>query len=154
MRSPTRRIPDFNGTDSFTYEVCDDGTPALCDTAVVNVTVDAVNDAPVANDDSATTPEDTPVAIDVTANDTDVDGNLDPTSVTVTSGPANGAVAVDPVTGAVTYTPDADFNGTDSFTYEVCDDGTPVLCDTATVTVTVTPVNDPPVANDDVGDDR
>ncbi len=113
--------PDFHGTDSFSYQVCDDGSPVLCDTATVDILVLPVNDPPVANDDTATTDEDTPVTIDVVANDTDVDGNLDPTSVTVTSGPANGSVAVDPVTGEVTYTPDADFNGTDSFTYEVCD---------------------------------
>ncbi len=43
------------------------------------------------------------------------------------------------MTGAVTYTPDANFNGSDTFTYEVCDDGVPVLCDTATVTITVDP---------------
>ncbi len=55
---------DFNGSDSFTYEVCDTGTPVLCDTATVTVDVGVVNDAPVANDDAATTDEDTPVTID------------------------------------------------------------------------------------------
>ncbi len=104
-----------------------------------------MNDPPVANDDAATTGEDTPVTIDVTANDTDIDGVVDPTTVTIITGPANGALSVDPLTGEVTYTPDFDFNGTDSFTYEVCDDGTPVLCDTATVTIDVTAVDDPPV---------
>ncbi len=63
-----------------------------CDTATVTIDVTPVNDPPVANDDTTGTGEDTPVTIDVTANDTDVDGNLDPTTVTVTSGPANGAV--------------------------------------------------------------
>ncbi len=142
---------DFHGTDSFTYEVCDDGTPVLCDTATVTVTVTPVNDPPVANDDSGSTNEDTPVTVDVVANDTDADGTVDPTSVAIITSPADGSVSVDPVTGEVTYTPDADFNGTDSFTYEVCDDGTPVLCDTATVDILVLPVNDPPVANDDSG---
>ncbi len=141
--------PDFTGSDSFSYQVCDDGSPVLCDTATVDILVLPVNDPPVANDDSATTDEDTPVTVDVVANDTDIDGVIDPTTVVVVTAPANGSTSVDPVTGEVTYTPDANFNGTDSFTYEVCDDGMPVLCDTAIVTVIVDPVNDPPVANDD-----
>ncbi len=77
------------------------------------------------------------MTIDVMANDTDVDGTVDPTSVAIITSPANGSVSVDPVTGEVTYTPDPDFNGTDIFVYEVCDDGTPALCDTAVVNVTV-----------------
>ncbi len=134
--------PDFNGVDTFTYDVCDpDG---LCDTATVTVTVNSVNDAPVANDDTATTDEDTAVDIDVLANDSDIDG--DTLVVDAVTQPANGSVVVD-ADGTVTYTPNPDFNGTDTFTYTVCDpDG---LCDTATVTVTVDPVNDAPVANDD-----
>ncbi|WP_151895358.1 cadherin-like domain-containing protein, partial [Patiriisocius marinistellae] len=141
--------PDFTGTDTFEYQVCDDGTPVICDIATVTVTVDPVNDGPVAVDDTATTDEDIPVLIDVTANDTDLDGEIDPTTVTIVTAPTNGTVTVDPVTGEVTYTPDPDFTGTDTFEYQVCDDGTPVICDTATVTVTVDPVNDGPVAVDD-----
>ncbi len=137
---------NFNGSDSFTYQVCD--TTALCDTAVVDVTVGVVNDAPVANDYTATTNEDTAVTVDVVANDTDVDGNLDPTSVSIVAGPSNGAItSINPATGEITYQPNLNFNGSDSFTYQVCDTGG--LCDTATVTVTVTPVNDAPVANND-----
>ena len=82
---------DFNGDDSFTYFANDgqaDSAPAT-----VTITVNAVNDPPVANDDSATTGEDTQVDIDVLANDSDVDGNLDPASVNVSSGPANGTTA-------------------------------------------------------------
>ena len=144
---------NFNGTDSFIYLVCDDGTPlpSLCDTAVVTVTVLPVNDAPVAVNDFATTPEETPVVINVPANDTDVDGNLDLTSVTILSGPSNGSVTVDAVTGAVTYTPALNFNGTDIFTYSICDTGLPVYCDTATVTVNVTQLNDTPEISDTTG---
>ena len=98
--------------------------------------------------DSASTLEDTPVDVDVTANDTDVDGDLDPTSVTVTSGPSNGGVTVNSSTGVVTYTPDPGFNGTDTFTYQVCD-GTP-LCASGTVTVTVDSIVDAPTVVDDV----
>ena len=133
----------------MTYEVCDDGSPVLCDSATVTITVGPVNDPPVASDDAGTTDEDTSVTVDVVANDTDLDGSVDPATVAVTSGAGNGTTSVDPVSGEITYTPDADFAGTDSFTYEVCDDGAPVLCDTAVVTVTVDPVNDPPVAGDD-----
>ncbi|MCO6176476.1 cadherin-like domain-containing protein, partial [Flavobacterium sp. NRK F10] len=92
----------------------------LCDTATVTVVVNPVNDAPVATNDNATTNEDTPVIIDVTANDTDTDGTIDPTTVVVTVNPSNGTVTVDPVTGEVTYTPNPDYFGTDTFEYQVC----------------------------------
>jgi large repetitive protein len=137
---------NYNGPDSVSYQVCD--TAAACDTAVVSITVNAVDDAPVANDDSAGTPEDTAVVIPVVANDTDIDGNLDPSTVTIAAGPTHGGVTVNPVTGAITYSPAANYNGADSFTYQVCD--TTALCDTATVTLTVSSVDDTPIANDDI----
>ncbi len=133
--------PDFNGTDTITYTVTDpDG---LTDTATVTVTVNPVNDAPVAADDTATTDEDTAITIDVLGNDTDVDG--DTLTITNVSDPANGTAEI--VGGKVVYTPNADFNGTDTLTYTVSDGngGT----DTATVTVTVGDANDAPVAADD-----
>ena len=141
--------PDFHGTDTLVYSICDTGMPVLCDTAIVVITVSPVNDAPVANDDTATTDEDTPVVIDIPSNDTDVDGNLDETTVTVVTPPTNGTATVDPVTGEITYTPNPDFHGTDTLVYSICDTGIPVLCDTAIVVITVSPVNDAPVANDD-----
>ena len=136
--------PGVSGPDSFQYEICD--ATALCATATVSVVVNAVNDAPVAADDGALTAEDTPVVVDVVGNDVDPDG--DPLSVVSVTSPADGSV-VDNGDGSVTYSPDPDFFGTDSFTYTVCDNGAPALCDTATVTVDVTPVNDPPTAGDD-----
>jgi hypothetical protein len=105
------------------------------------------NQPPVANDDAADTDEDTPVVIDVVANDVDDDANLDSTTVTVTIGPSNGGTVVNTTTGEVTYSPAPDFNGSDSFVYEVCD--TEGLCDTATVSITVNAVNDPSTAVDD-----
>jgi hypothetical protein len=136
--------PDFNGTDSFSYAANDgqsDSNPAT-----VTLTVAAINDAPVADDDSAVTDEDSPVVIDVLANDSDVDGNPDPATVTVTVAPVNGNTSVDPATGAISYTPDPDFNGSDSLSYEVCDDGTPTpaACASANVSITVVAVNDAP----------
>ena len=124
---------NFFGIDSFEYSVCDND--GACANATASVTVNDVNDIPVANADVATTDEDTAVVINVIANDTDVDGIIDPTSVTEITAPANGTIAIDPVTGEVTYTPNTNFFGTDTFEYSVCDnDG---ACANATVTVTV-----------------
>jgi hypothetical protein len=139
---------DFVGSDSFVYEICDTGS--LCSTATVSITVTPTNDPPLALDDNATTDEDAAIPIDVAANDTDIDGNLDPTTAdTACAGcvePANGSL-VNNGNGSFTYTPNPDFNGSDSFVYEICDSFN--ACDTATVNITVTPVNDLPAANDD-----
>jgi len=145
--------PDFNGTDVFTYQVCD--TTGFCATASVVVTVDPVNDAPVAVNDTVTLNEDMNINVLVVGNDgdpTDPSGNIDTTSVTVIGGPANGTATVNP-DGSIDYIPNMDFNGTDSLTYVVCDDGNPLpaLCDTATVFFQVTPINDPPVIVDGSG---
>lgn len=105
----------------------------ISDTDTVMIT------APVATDDPAETDEDSAVIIDVAMNDVDADGNLDLTSITVTSGPSDGT-AIPNGDGTITYTPDPDFNGSDSFVYEICDnDG---LGDTAVVMITVHPLPD------------
>jgi len=132
--------PDFHGTDHFTYEVCD--ADGLCSSALVTIDVLAVNDPPAAQDDSAATDEDTSVVIAVTANDSDPDGNLDMGSLMIAANPSKGTAVAQP-DGTILYTPDPDFHGVDSFSYQVCD--TEGLCGTATVTVTVAPVNDPPI---------
>ena len=132
---------NFNGTDTISYEIADGNGGTS--TASVTVTVNAVNDGPVAADDSATTNEDTAVIIDVLSNDSDIDG--DTLSVTSASA-ANGFVAIN-VDGTLEYTPNANFNGTDTISYEIVDGngGT----SSASVTVTVNAVNDGPVASDD-----
>ncbi len=112
--------------------------------ATASVAVGDPNDTPVAVDDSAPTPYGTAVAIDVVDNDTDADGNLADTTVTITAQPTHGTVTV-AANGIVTYTPAAGYIGTDTFTYQVCDSAS--ACDTATVTVTVNPPNDPPTYN-------
>lgn len=101
----------------------------------------ASNEPPVANDDSVTTDEDTPITFNVLANDTDVDGNLDASSVSVVSGASNGTLT-DNGSGNFTYSPNANFFGSDSFTYEVCDSDD--VCDSAVASITVNPVNDAP----------
>jgi len=105
------------------------------------------NNPPNAYDDAVTIDEDSSVTVDVAANDTDQDGNLDPTTVNTVcarcTSPASGTLTNDG-NGTFTYSPNLNFNGTDSFVYQVCDAGG--LCDTATVTIIINPVNDPPVA--------
>src|SRR5262249_16849567 len=137
---------NFNGTDSFTYKATD----GIADSneVTVTITVTPVNDPTIANDDTAITDEDTSVVIPVLANDTDVDGGPNPATVTITSQPAHGSVSVNPTTGEVTYSPDPNYNGPDSFRYTVDDEGG-LTSNEATVFVTVNAVNDPPVANDD-----
>ncbi len=142
---------NYSGPASFGYQACDNGTTAgspapLCDTATVGVTVSPVNDAPVAVDDTALIAEDGgSVLVNVRANDTDLDGN--PLSLTaVTPGAqTNGVVAIE--AGSARYTPAANFNGQGRFDYTISDGagGT----DSGTVVVSVTPVNDAPVAVDD-----
>jgi hypothetical protein len=131
--------PDFNGSDSFTFKATDD-KGAGSNVATILITVDPVNDDPVAQDDEASTYLDEPLNIDVLANDVDVDGDT-LTVDSVTQG-TDGSVTIYGTT--VTYTPDGGFNGTDTFTY-IADDGT-VNSNGATVTVTV---ESPPVAVDD-----
>lgn len=137
---------NFTGSDSFVYSYCDGGTPNLCDTATVTIPVGAVNDAPVANNDSYPINEDAPLSGDVTDNDTDVDGPM--VLITLVTDVANGTLTLNP-DGTFSYTPDPNFNGSDTFTYSYCDGGTPNQCDTATVTIPINAVNDAPVAVND-----
>ncbi|MEW6320219.1 MAG: Ig-like domain-containing protein [Acidobacteriota bacterium] len=136
--------PNFFGTASFEYTVSD-GNGGFA-TGTVTVTVTNANDAPVANDDTVTTPEDVPLTLspaDLLLNDGDLDG--DGLTIVAVGSAVNGTVEI--VAGQVVFTPAANFSGTASFEYTVSDGngGT----DTATVTVVVTPVNDAPIANDD-----
>jgi len=138
---------DFNGTDPFQYTITD-GNGGF-DTATVTLTVTPVNDAPVANDDSGTTDEDTSVNIDLTTNDTDIDGTINVASIVITSDPSNGSLVVN-ANGTVDYTPNTNYNGSDSFTYTV-EDNDGLVSNEATVSLTINDVNDPPVAVNDSG---
>lgn len=135
----------FSGADTLTYQVCDTYSTPACDTATVTITID--DNTPDANDDTVTTDEDTLLVIDILANDTDPNNNLDATSVTITAGAIHGSTSINAVNGEISYTPDLNYNGSDIFTYQVCD--TTALCDTASVDITVTAINDDPVAVDD-----
>lgn len=138
---------NYYGGDSFTYKLKDTGG-AFSNVATVSITVNPVNDAPVAVPDQATTPEEVPVVISVLDNDTDVDNPISTATVTVASNPAHGSVSVQPDGRAIEYSPEKDYNGTDTFTYTVTDAGGATSAPGA-VTIIVTPVNDAPVAMDD-----
>ena len=126
--------PDYNGTDSFDYTVCN--SSGDCSNAIVTIDVLPIVDA---IDDSVVTEEEIPVDIDVLANDNDVPN----VGTLTTTSPADGTVLVldnstpnDPSDDMVFYTPDNGFVGTDTFTYTLCDDV--ANCSTATVTIVVT----------------
>ena len=133
-----------SGTSTFTLQVQDNGGVAnggddTSQPQTFTITVNGLNDDPTAVDDILTVLEDAPATVvDVRANDTDIDGNT--LTVTAVSDPANGTATL--AAGVVSYQPDANFFGSDAFTYTVSDGngGT----DTATVNVTVTAVNDAP----------
>ena len=129
--------PDFNGTDRFTF-IANDGA-INSENAVVEITVAPVNDMPVANNQSVSTSEDT--AVDITLAASDVDG--DTLTFSIITQPINGSL-----TGTapdLTYTPNTHFYGSDRFTF-TASDGELAASD-ATVTITIHPVNDPPVAD-------
>ena len=137
--------PDYHGTDSFTYVVCNQFGD--CSSATVTVDVLMVVDT---IDDTAVTDEDVPVDIDILANDMEL-----PSAGTITvTQPTNGTVVIndngtpgDPSDDWVTYTPDPNFVGPDSFTYTICHDID--RCDTATVDVIVNPITNDLDSDDD-----
>jgi VCBS repeat-containing protein len=137
---------EFFGNDGFTYKLTDGNGDAV--QASVSISVIFNNDAaPVAVDDNTSTNEDTAVTIDVLANDSDIDGNqtIDKASVLIKSGPSNGSLSQNFVTGEVTYTPNNNYTGADSFTYTI-KDNSGAESNVATVSINVTVDNDPPVA--------
>jgi hypothetical protein len=148
---------DFNGSDSFAFTVTDDdqaGLPHFRTSlqATVSINVAPVNKPPVAHPQLVATAETTPVTMTLSAND----GDPEVTQAlifTITTPPQHGSLgALDPVTRQITYTPNPDYNGPDSFAFTVTDDhtaGAPANLTSApaTVTLSVTPVNAMPVAH-------
>ncbi|MBL6795158.1 MAG: tandem-95 repeat protein [Synechococcus sp. BS307-5m-G34] len=129
---------DFNGSDSFIVSITDDlgGTT----TQAITINVEPVDDpSSIIGDTTANTKEDNSVSGDLDA--TDTEGLTNNTPFSIANDPSNGSASINPATGAWTYTPDADFNGSDSFIVSITDD----LGDATTqaITITVDPVDDP-----------
>ena len=140
---------NYFGSDQFTYNRCDGATPNLCDQGIVAITINAINDAPVTVNDAVSTNEDTPVTFNILSNDTDIDNSIDPTTVilTPTSVAGKGTFTYNGG-GSVTLTPTSNFSGTVLINYTV-KDASGATSNSATITVTVLPFNDNPVAVDD-----
>ncbi|WP_329121217.1 Ig-like domain-containing protein [Streptomyces sp. NBC_01465] len=128
---------DFTGRDTFAVRVCDNGTPVLCDRALVTVTV-----LPVAVDDTVRAESGIPATGNVKLNDR---GDTGPP--VATSQPSHGTLTQLP-SGDFRYVSDPGFTGTDSFTYRICSPTAPDVCSEATVTITVVERRWPPVVGD------
>jgi VCBS repeat-containing protein len=135
---------DFTGTDSFAYKV-NDGQ-ADSNVATITITVNPLNQPPVAQDDGYSVDQDNVLADPVGVLHNDTDPNGDPLTAVLVDGPANGDLALNP-DGTFTYAPNAGWSGTDTFTYKANDGQAD--SNVATVTLTVRPVVQLPVANDD-----
>ncbi|MFK7958270.1 MAG: Ig-like domain-containing protein [Lysobacterales bacterium] len=143
---------DTATTDSFTYEVCDDGTPSLCDSAAVTI---SINQPPAALDDAATVVTGGTVtelndgATSLLVNDSDPNGNTLAINTNPVSGPASGMITLTS-TGTFSYTHGGDSATSDAVVYEVCDNASPSLCSQATLNITITATaNEPPQAVND-----
>ena len=134
---------DFTGADSFIYEVRD--LLGRSDLGLVTINVAPINDAPVANDDTYSTNEDVQLVQlvpGILGNDIDVENDV--LTITLLTDVVNGTLSLNS-DGSFTYIPTEDFNGTDEFTYTINDGA--LDSNIATVTITVIPVNDAPIAD-------
>ena len=129
---------DFSGSDSFTYRANDGDADSTV--ATVALVVNAVNDTPAADDHASSTDEDTSVVVNLSGSD----GDGDALTFTLVDAPAHGTISGSAPN--VTYTPDPNYHGADSFTYQANDGSANSAV--ATVSLTVNPVNDTPVADD------
>jgi len=110
---------NYFGPDSFTYQASDGVRNS--NIATVSITVNSVNDVPVARNDYGISRRGLPVIINAVGNDVDIDGTVDPATVTVVSSPIRGGTAIANIDGTITYTPRSRFRGLDYFYYTVTD---------------------------------
>ena len=134
---------DYIGEDSFEYTMCDNASTPNCSTATVNITITAAS--PVAADDSYETQENKVLRISTFTNNDELLDNA--TVASINTDGTSGTVVLG-ANGAITYTPQSNFAGEDSFTYTICDDDETPTCSTATITVNVVDEGSPE-ANDD-----
>jgi hypothetical protein len=141
----------YFGAETFTYQICDDGTPSFCSSATVSVVV-TQNFAPEAtNDDATTTFYGGTINIDVLDNDIDPNPGQPLTISAITVAPNHGGSATinnngtpgNPADDFIEFTPSGLYIGNETFTYQICDSGSPILCATAVVTVDITSCPDP-----------
>jgi hypothetical protein len=134
----------YFGVETFSYSVCDDYLTPQCDVAVVSVTV-TQNTSPVAGNDNSSIFLNESVEVDVLANDSDANSHHVLTISDITSAPNQGGSAVindnstplDPSDDYIDFTPSGIYVGVETFSYEVCDNGNPIMCDEATVNITI-----------------
>lgn len=134
---------NFVGVDSIIYRVCYTDYPTICDEGKVRVTITPNN--PIINNDVATTNQNSELNINILQNDI-FNVGLDQT-ITINSNPLSGTAIINP-NKTITYTPNLNFIGIDSFRYRFCYTAYPSICDDAKVTITIVPSN--PVANNDL----
>ncbi|SDJ51674.1 VCBS repeat-containing protein [Frankineae bacterium MT45] len=140
--------PTYVGTDTLTYSVCSEQAPDVCATAQITINVVAApNNPPDAADLTVSTTARVPVSGQISVSDPDAGQTV---TGTLQSGPSSGTAVVNP-NGSFVYTPTGAFTGTDTFTVTFCDDGSPQLCTSATVTVHVYPVANNDSASTQVG---
>jgi len=136
------------GVYKLTYQICEIGNPNKCDQADVTVTVISTNDPPVVTGKKVTTLENTPVTICLRITDPNA---VSVYTASICGNPGNGTLGAPIITGneiCIDYTPASNFSGTNNFCLELCGNGLPALCDTASVIVDVIKVNRPPVVSD------
>ncbi|NLR94592.1 Ig-like domain-containing protein [Flammeovirga agarivorans] len=125
---------DYSGPDFILYRICDLGSPVYCD---VGSFIIGGNDGPIANPDEIDIYAGEGVIMDVLGNDTPGSSPLDPETLTIISKPDDNTATVNVVDGKIENVPHPDFTGPYEIIYEICDSGTPTLCDTSTITVNV-----------------
>ncbi|MBK8805804.1 MAG: tandem-95 repeat protein [Bacteroidales bacterium] len=141
-------IPNINfyGRDTLVYEICDTGLYRKCDTAIVYINVISINDRPLVVGENYILNEDESILnVNLLENDTDIENNSLLINTVALDQTQNGQLFIYQ-NGEFSYFPNKDFNGSDRFVYEVCDNGIPSLCSFDTVAITVTPTNDKPIA--------
>ena len=149
----------FTGTETIHFEVCDRGTPNMCEQSILTIQAGSIpdptlNSPPAPMDDDYYGYVNQVLTGSVLLNDQDPDGDNLAVTPTLLASPTHGLVVFNP-DGTFTYTPNTGYIGSDSFEYEVCDDGTPSLCTPAKVHLSILPVpprtgtNRPPLLTND-----